>query len=73
MKLLFLFSVFICLNCYKIDTTFKTGKKKTKKEPGVITKKGVKVVSGNITKFKNYNYTKSKSDWMPIITGRIDD
>ena len=35
MKLLFLFSVFICLNCYKIGYPFKVDKTKIDEEPGV--------------------------------------
>ena len=92
MKLLFLFSVFICLNCYKIGYPLKGDKTKIDEEPGVtrtyrlktqekpelkigkikiqgqrgVIKKGV--VSANETiKFNNYNYTKSRNEWMPVI------
>ena len=70
MKLLILFSIIICLNCYKNGITFGKGKKRKQEGPRVVIKKGV---SENATKYKNYNYTKSKSDWMPIIGGVIDD
>ena len=96
MKLLFLFSVFICLNCYKIGYPLKGDKTKIDEEPGVtrayrsktqeepevkigktkiqgqrgVIKKGV--VSANETiRFNNYNYTKSRNEWMPVIRGKL--
>ena len=96
MKLLFLFSVFICLNCYKIGYPLKGDKTKIDEEPGVtrtyrsktqeepevkigktkiqgqrgVIKKGV--VSANETiRFNNYNYTKSRNEWMPVIRGKV--
>ena len=70
MKLLILFSIIICLNCYKNGIAFKKGKIREQGRPRVVIKNGV---SENITRYNYYNYTKSKSDWMPIIIGEEDD